>query len=81
MNERRAAQKRWQYGNTLPPCPSGKRAYRSRNAAKHALRMIQSVPGGLDIKNVYRCSICRSYHLTHYRETWQPGTRHAEGTA
>jgi hypothetical protein len=75
VNERRAASKRWQFGNRLPPCPSGKRAYRDRHAAKTALHHIQSVPGGLDIKGVYRCRECRCYHLTHHDRSWMAGHR------
>lgn len=72
MNEKRARSKRWQFGDKFEACPSGKRTYRNHSAARRALRRIQSMPGDLDIRNVYRCSTCDRYHLTHHMQTFTP---------
>jgi hypothetical protein len=64
MNEKRAKSKRWQFGDTFAKCPSGKRTYRSHSDARRALRRIQSMPGDLNIRNVYRCRDCDKFHLT-----------------
>lgn len=45
-------------------CPSGKRGYASKSAAKRDVRLLQT--RGAPISRVYRCSLgdCRQYHLT-----------------
>jgi hypothetical protein len=45
---------------------SGKRRYRTRKLAAQALVLSRRLPGWVpDQGSVYRCAMCRSWHLTH----------------
>lgn len=62
MNGKRAGSVRWADMPASPRCSSNKRSYRNHREAKRALKRIQAM--GLNIRCVYRCSECGSYHTS-----------------
>jgi hypothetical protein len=49
---------------SAPKCPTGKRTYLSKYAAKIALRRQQTEPDAPAVRMVYRCTSCDAWHLT-----------------